>query len=36
VVDYWGLIGEEDSSSDNSVFVESGGVWRNQELSVGD
>ena len=36
VVDYWGLIGEEDSSSDNSVWVESGGVWRNHELVVGN
>ena len=36
VVDYWGLVGEEDASSDNTVRVESGGVWRNQQLSVGD
>jgi T5SS/PEP-CTERM-associated repeat protein len=36
VTDYYGLVGEEDSSSDNTVFVESGGVWRNQELCVGD
>jgi hypothetical protein len=36
VSDYYGLVGEEDSSSDNTVYVESGGVWRNQELCVGD
>ena len=36
VVDYWGLVGEEDSSSGNSVWVDAGGVWSNQELAVGD
>ena len=36
VADYWGILGQEDSSSDNSVYVESGGIWRNQELLVGD
>jgi fibronectin-binding autotransporter adhesin len=36
VVDYWGLIGEDGSGSNNSVFVEPGGVWSNQQLAVGD
>lgn len=36
VDDYWGILGEQDSSSNNSVYVESGGVWRNQQLAVGD
>ena len=36
VVDYWGLVGEEDSSHDNTVYVNSGGVWRNQQLAIGD
>jgi T5SS/PEP-CTERM-associated repeat protein len=37
VADDWGLIGEANStSSDNTVWVEPGGVWRNQQLAVGD
>ncbi len=36
VSDYWGLIGEDASGGNNSVFVEPGGVWRNQQLSIGD
>jgi T5SS/PEP-CTERM-associated repeat protein len=37
VADGWGLIGEADStSSDNTVWVGPGGVWRNQQLVVGD
>lgn len=37
VADGWGLIGEADStSSGNTVWVGSGGVWRNQQLAVGD
>ena len=36
VSDYWGLVGEEDSSSDNTVFVESGGTWLNHSLAIGD
>ncbi len=37
VADDWGLIGEADStSSDNTVWVEPGGIWRNQQLAVGD
>jgi T5SS/PEP-CTERM-associated repeat protein len=36
VVDGWGLVGEEDSSSNNTVYVESGGVWSNQQLAIGD
>ena len=37
VADGWGLIGEADStSSGNTVWVEPGGVWRNQQLCVGD
>ena len=36
VTDFYGLVGEEESGSDNTVHVESGGVWRNQELCVGD
>jgi len=36
VVDYWGLVGQDASGSDNTVLVESGGIWRNQELAVGD
>jgi T5SS/PEP-CTERM-associated repeat protein len=36
VADYWGILGQNYSSSDNTVFVESGGIWRNQELLVGD
>jgi T5SS/PEP-CTERM-associated repeat protein len=36
VGDYWGLIGEEDSSGDNTVRVETDGVWRNEQLCVGD
>ncbi|HLX95173.1 MAG TPA: hypothetical protein VKU37_05460 [Verrucomicrobiae bacterium] len=36
VIDYWGLVGEDDSGSNNSVFVEPGGVWTNQQLAVGD
>ena len=29
-------MGEEDSGNDNTVWVESGGVWRNDELAIGD
>ena len=36
VSDYWGLVGEEDSGNDNTVRVESGGVWRNDQLAIGD
>jgi hypothetical protein len=36
VADYWGVLGEDYSSSDNTMFVESGGIWRNHELLVGD
>jgi fibronectin-binding autotransporter adhesin len=36
VVDQWGIIGEQASSSNNTVRVESGGIWRNQSLTVGD
>ena len=36
VVDYWGLIGEDASGANNSVVVGTGGVWRNQQLAVGD
>jgi fibronectin-binding autotransporter adhesin len=36
VVDYWGLVGEDASGSNNTVLVEPGGVWRNQQLAVGD
>ena len=36
VSDYWGLVGEEDSGNDNTVWVESGGVWRNDQLAIGD
>ena len=37
VADGWGLIGEADStSSGNTVWVEPGGVWCNQQLAVGD
>jgi T5SS/PEP-CTERM-associated repeat protein len=36
VTDYYGLVGEEESGNDNTVYMESGGVWRNQELCVGD
>ena len=36
VTDYYGLIGEEDSGGDNTVYMDSGGVWRNDQLSVGD
>jgi fibronectin-binding autotransporter adhesin len=36
VTDYWGLVGEEDSASNNTVRVESGGVWVNQSLAIGD
>jgi len=36
VSDYWGLMGEEDSANDNYVSVESGGVWRNDQLAIGD
>ena len=36
VEDYFGLVGEDDSGSNNSVFVEPGGVWSNQQLAVGD
>jgi T5SS/PEP-CTERM-associated repeat protein len=36
VTDYYGLVGEEDSGNDNTVRVESGGIWRNGELCVGD
>jgi T5SS/PEP-CTERM-associated repeat protein len=36
VTDYYGLVGEQESGNDNTVYVESGGVWRNQELYIGD
>ena len=36
VTDSDGLIGEEDSSSGNTAYVDSGGVWRNDQLCVGD
>ena len=36
VVDNYGLVGEEVSGKDNTVYVESGGVWRNQQLCIGD
>jgi len=36
VGDYWGLVGEDDSGSNNTVLVEPGGVWNNQQLAVGD
>ncbi len=36
VSDYWGVVGEDYSASDNTVSVESGGIWRNQEILVGD
>ena len=36
VSDYWGLVGEEDSGNDNYVWLESGGVWRNDQLAIGD
>jgi len=36
VTDSYGLIGEEDSSSGNTVFVQSGGIWRSDQLCVGD
>ncbi|HXR03916.1 MAG TPA: hypothetical protein VN836_04330 [Verrucomicrobiae bacterium] len=36
VLDYWGLVGEEDSGNDNTVWVESGGIWRNDQLAIGD
>jgi len=36
VTDYYGIVGEQDSGNDNTVYMESGGVWRNQELYIGD
>ncbi|HWX19085.1 MAG TPA: hypothetical protein VN578_04160 [Candidatus Binatia bacterium] len=36
VTDYWGLVGEEDCSSNNTVRVESGGTWRSQQVAIGD
>jgi T5SS/PEP-CTERM-associated repeat protein len=36
VLDNWGLIGEDASGGNNSVFVEPGGVWGNQQVAVGD
>jgi T5SS/PEP-CTERM-associated repeat protein len=36
VTDSDGLIGEEDSGNANTVYVQTGGVWRNSQLSVGD
>lgn len=35
VADYWGVIGDEEESMDNTVYVEPGGTWRTQRLLVG-
>ncbi len=36
VVNQWGFLGDEESSHDNTVCVESSGVWRNDNLVVGN
>ena len=36
VTNYWGLVGEMDSASNNTARVGADGVWANQKLVIGD